>query len=68
MSRWLKGLYRWQFRIMRWVLNRDNCEVCDGSRGVRGNENRIGTVRDYVVMCDYCSVEKHEDESYELPG
>lgn len=29
---------------------RDDCETCDGTRGIRGNENIIGG----KVICDYC--------------
>lgn len=38
------------FRLWRGILGRDNCELCDGRRNVRGNENVI----DGIVMCDDC--------------
>lgn len=40
------------FRFWRWFLRRDNCEMCDGRSGARGNENIIRG----IVMCDDCHV------------
>ena len=36
----------------------DNCETCDGTRGVPGNENRV----DGLVVCDYCHVDMIKEE------
>lgn len=47
--------------ILQYIIDllpedKDNCEVCLGEKGgVLGNENVI----DDVVMCDYCSAERH---------
>jgi hypothetical protein len=38
------------FYFTRWLLRRDRCETCDGTQGVRGNENLVGG----TVLCDYC--------------
>jgi len=44
------GWRRLLFRTIRFIQNRDYCELCDGKKGVRGNENIIGS----TTLCDYC--------------
>ena len=37
------------------VDSRDDCDVCDGTRGgTPGNENLIRVDGEFVSMCDYC--------------
>jgi hypothetical protein len=47
------GWSKFWFRLGRWLLGRDNCELCDGRNGERGNENHIGS----LTVCDYCHYE-----------
>lgn len=42
--------YSWR-EFLRWLLCRDNCEFCNGTQGMRGNENVICG----KIVCDYCS-------------
>ena len=48
----LRAAYTLAFRTYRFLRGRDNCETCDGTTNVRGNENIVNG----VVMCDDCSV------------
>ncbi len=38
----------------------DNCEICDGTRGVPGIENRI----EGLTVCDYCHADMIREEEW----
>lgn len=51
----LPRLKRGMFRLVRRLQGRDDCEVCDGTQGARGNENLVDVLGCEVTMCDYCT-------------
>jgi hypothetical protein len=55
------------FLLPEWLYRklRDRCEICGGTRGgVRGNENRVQSCGETLVMCDYCSVDEMKQPGY----
>lgn len=53
---WLDHRYpkAWH-RFVRWVWGLDNCELCDGTWGVRGNENVLVVGEHELIACDRCT-------------